>query len=77
MDSVVISVRVRKEVKTKLEEEGVDVQHEVKMFLEHRASQAQLKKALDRIEKLLKERSRPSKKGFAVRSIREDRNAAH
>lgn len=77
MDSVVISVRVRKEIKTKLEEEGVDVQNEVKMFLEHRASQSQLKQALDEIEKILKEHSKPSKKGFAVKSIREDRNADH
>lgn len=77
MESVVISVRVRKEVKTKLEEEGIDVQSEVKMFLEHRASQSQLKEALDRIEKILKKHSKPSKKGFAVKSIREDRSADH
>lgn len=49
MESVVISVRVKTAVKKKLEEEGIDVQNEVRMFLNQKASQIGLKEALDRM----------------------------
>jgi len=77
MESVVISVRIKSAVKRKLEEEGIDVQNEVRMFLNQRASQLELKEAIDRMEEIIRTKSKPSKRGFAVRSIREDRDAAH
>ena len=72
-----ISVRIKSAVKRKLEEEGIDVQNEVRMFLNQRASQLELKEAIDRMEEIIRTKSKPSKRGFAVRSIREDRDAAH
>lgn len=77
MDSVVVSVRIKSAIKRKLEDEGIDVQTEIKEYLTQRASQLEMKGALDRIEKIIREGSKPSKSGFAVKSIREDRNADH
>ena len=72
-----ISVRIKKAVKTKLEEGGIDVQNEVRAFLDQKASQIELKEALDRMETIIRTKVKPSKQGFAVKSVREDRNAAH
>lgn len=77
MDSVVISVRVKKETKTKLEREGIDVEKSIKDFLTRRASQIELRKTIDRLTHIIEKKVKPSKKGFSVKSIREDRNVAH
>ena len=77
MDSVVISVRVKKDTKTKLEREGINVEKSIKDFLVQRAAQLELKKTIDRLVHVIEKEVKPSKKGFAVRSIREDRHVAH
>lgn len=77
MESVVVSVRIKSTVKKTLEKEGIDVQSEIKDFLDQRASQIELKEAISRMKKIIEARVKPSKRGFAVKSIREDRDEAH
>lgn len=77
MDSVVISVRIKKETKTKLEREGIDVEKSVKDFLAQKASQIELKKSINKLAKIIEEKVKPSKKGFSVKSVRGDRDVAH
>lgn len=77
VDSVVISVRVKEEIKSKLEKEGIDVEKSVKEFLMQRAMQIDLKKTITRLAKDIERNVKPSKRGFAVKSIREDRDVAH
>lgn len=77
MDSVVVSVRIKSETKMALEKDGVDVEKAVKDFLVQRAAQIELKKTVERMARSIKKNVKPSKKGFAVRSVREDRDAAH
>lgn len=75
MDSMVISVRVKKELKNTLENEGIDVEKAIKDYLTQRAAQIELKKTVGRLKALIGKNVKPSKKGFAISSIREDRNA--
>ncbi len=77
MDSVVVSVRIKKAVKLELEKEGIDVESAVKEYLVNRAAQLQWKKAVERMTKIIKTKVKPSKEGFAVKSIREDRDVVH
>lgn len=72
--SPVISVRVREEVKKLLEEEGVDIAGEVRRFLEELALKVRLRRYIDKWIRLL-EGVAPSEKGFAERSVREDRES--
>ncbi len=77
MDSVVVSVRVKKETKAKLEKEGINVDKLIKEFLMQRASQIELKRAIRRLKHVIEKNVKPSKRGFSVKSVREDRYAAH
>ena len=77
MDSVVISVRIKKNTKAKLEKEGIDVESSVKEFLAQKASQIELKKKIEALKRIVEKNVKPSKKGFAVKSVRQDRYAAH
>jgi len=77
MESVVISVRVKKETKAKLEEEGIDVERSVKEFLAQKALQIELREKIKRLKAIVEKSVKASRKGFAVKSIREDRYAAH
>ena len=72
--SVVISIRVREEVKRLLEEEGIDVAEEVRRFLEELALKVKLRRYVEKWSKLLTEVT-PSEKGFAASSVREDRES--
>ncbi|MEL9908758.1 MAG: VapB-type antitoxin [Desulfurococcus sp.] len=72
--STVISVRVREDVKKLLEEEGVDIAGEVRRFLEELALKVRLRRYVDKWTRLLGEVV-PSEKGFAERSVREDRES--
>lgn len=72
--SSVVSVRVREEVKRILEEEGIDIGGEVRRFLEELAAKVRLKKYVEKWCKLLEEVT-PSERGFAARSVREDRES--
>ncbi len=74
--SVVISVRVRKEVKEELEKMGINVAEEVRNFLEEMVWRMKVKKEIEEINKLL-ESVKPSPEGFAVKSVREDRDESH
>lgn len=76
MDSVVVSVRIKRETKESLEREGIDVEKTVKDFLIQRAAQIKLRKTVERLARSIKRNVKPSKRGFAVKSVREDRDAA-
>lgn len=77
MESVVISVRIKKDTKSKLEKEGIDVEQSVKEFLTQKALQIELKKKIDALKKIVEKSVKPSKSGFAVKSVRQDRYVAH
>lgn len=70
--STVISVRVKKEIKEELEKSGIDVAEEIKKLLEDLFWKIRIKKQIEKWDKILI-RVKPSEKGFAVRSVREDR----
>jgi hypothetical protein len=70
--SVVISVRVPEEVKKILEENGVDIAEEVRKHLEELAWKIKIRKFVEKWDEILKN-VKPSEPGFAVKSIREDR----
>jgi len=73
-ETEVISVRVRKEVKRELEEMGVNISEEVRNFLEELAWRARIKRKIGEWRSIL-DRTKPSEKGFSVRSVREDRDS--
>jgi thiamine pyrophosphate-dependent acetolactate synthase large subunit-like protein len=70
--SIVISIRIKKEIKELLEKENVNINEEVKKFLEELANKIKMRKHIAEWDKIL-ENVKPSEKGFAERSIREDR----
>jgi len=71
--SSVVSVRIRKEVKQALEEAGVDVNEEVKRFLEELAWKVTVKKNLEAMDAILRKMP-PAPRSFSARSVREDRD---
>ncbi len=73
-ETEVISVRVRKEIKRELEEMGVNVSEEVRNFLEELAWKARIRKKIEEWRSILN-RTKPSEKGFSIRSVREDRDS--
>ncbi|MEM1627546.1 MAG: VapB-type antitoxin [Sulfolobaceae archaeon] len=72
--STVISVRIRKEIKEELEKNGIDIDQEVRKFLEELYLKV---KAKEYVKKWIKdlENVKPSEEGFAVSSVREDRES--
>ncbi|MEM1542384.1 MAG: VapB-type antitoxin [Ignisphaera sp.] len=72
--SSVVSVRVREDVKRFLEEEGIDIGEEVRRFLEELVLKIRIKRYVEKWVKLLEDTT-PSEKGFAARSVREDRES--
>jgi hypothetical protein len=70
----VVSVRVDDKVKRRLEAAGVDVPLEIRHHLEELAWQAELKERLARLDRVLKDVP-PVRKGFAAKSVREDRES--
>ena len=72
--SVVISVRVKKEIKELLESEGVNIAEEVKRFLEELAYKVRIRKYVEKWDRML-EGVKPSPKGFSVSLVREDRES--
>ena len=77
MDSEVISIRVRRGTAQELKKLGINSSEKVKEYLEDLAWKFDARKTLDEMEILIKKHSKPSKLGFALKSIREDRDAAH
>jgi hypothetical protein len=74
MMSEVISVRVSKETKKELEAAGINTSEEVKRYLEELAWKTRSKRAVEEMNEIIRNRVKPSKKGFAVAQIREDRD---
>ncbi len=68
----VISVRVDKRTKEVLKKAGVNVSNEVRDFLHELAWKAELKQRVAKLNGRL-EKMTPAEKGFASRSVREDR----
>lgn len=75
--SVVISVRVRREVKEELERAGIDVGEEVRRFLQELARRVRVERELRELDSLIEGAVKPSPRGFAAGSVREDRDAGH
>jgi predicted transcriptional regulator len=72
--STVVSIRIKKEIKELLEKENVNINEEVKRFLEELANKIKMRKYIAEWDKIL-ENVKPSEKGFAERSVREDRES--
>ncbi len=70
----IVSVRVDRRVKEILERAGVDVNKEVKKFLEELAWKLEVRESVEKLSKIL-EKIPPAEPGFAVRSVREDRES--
>jgi hypothetical protein len=72
MDTEVISIRVKRGTMEQLKKAGINP----KDYIEDMAWKANAKKVLLELKEIVKT-SKPSKAGFAVKSIREDRNETH
>ncbi|MFP3205506.1 MAG: VapB-type antitoxin [Metallosphaera yellowstonensis] len=72
--STVISVRIKKEIKEELEKQGIDVDQEVRKFLEELYLKVKAKEYVNKWIEDLKD-VKPSEEGFSVGSVREDRES--
>ncbi|MGC8932225.1 MAG: VapB-type antitoxin [Thermoproteota archaeon] len=54
MDTVVVSVRVKKRVKEILEEAGINISEELKRYLEDLAWKIEMKRSLEELDKVLR-----------------------
>ena len=54
MDTVVVSVRVKKRIKEILEEAGINISEELKRYLEDLAWKIEMKRSLDELDKVLR-----------------------
>lgn len=77
MNSEVVSIRVKKEVKEALKKAGIDISETVKEYLDKFAKEVESREAMERLETIAQKRIKPSKAGFALKSVREDRNESH
>lgn len=77
MESEVISIRVKRGTSTRLRKLGINSSSKARLYLEKLAWKAEAKKTVDEMAEIIKRYSKPSKPGFAVGSIREDRNETH
>lgn len=74
--SEVVSVRIKKETKDLLIQSGVDIPVAVRNYLEKLALKTRREKNLKNLSRLIEREVKPSRAGFAVNSIREDRDGA-
>ncbi len=78
MDSVVVSVRIKRETKTNLEHAGINLEESIREFIAQKEAFIKLKKTVERLSRAIREKEiKPSKSGFAANSVRGDRDAAH
>jgi hypothetical protein len=77
MESTVVSVRIDKRVKEKLEKEGIDLSYEFKAYIQRRTALLNLKETVDELAVIIDKKVKPSRKGFAESFVRHDRDAAH
>lgn len=75
--SEVVSVRIRKETKRTLEENGVDIASAVRDYLDELSWKVRSKEEVKRLHDLIDRNVKPSKTGAAARSVREDRDHGH
>jgi hypothetical protein len=72
----VVRVRIKKETKEALERSGIDISLVTRSYLERLAWKSQQKKNFKELHQLIEKNVKPSKKGFAMESIKEDRNGS-
>ncbi|MEJ2781338.1 VapB-type antitoxin [Stygiolobus sp. CP850M] len=72
--STVISIRIRKEIKEELEKQGIDIDQEVRKFLEELYIKVKAKEYVNKWVEDLKD-VKLSEEGFSVESVREDRES--
>lgn len=72
-----MSVRLKKGTKARLKHLGIDPSEETRNHLENMAWEEDARITLNRLESIIRDHSKPSPSGFAVKSIHEDRNANH
>jgi len=72
--STVISVRIKKEIKEELEKHGVDIDQEVRKFLEELYLKVKAKEYINKWIEDLKD-VKSSEEGFSSNSVREDRES--
>jgi predicted Fe-Mo cluster-binding NifX family protein len=73
MCSAVVSTRISKKTKETLREAGIDISAEVRKHLEDVADGVRARQSLERLNTIIKQTMPPAKKGYAARSVREDR----
>ncbi|MGC9137060.1 hypothetical protein [Caldivirga sp.] len=69
MSTVVISVRIRREVKEILDEAGINVGEIIRNYLEDLARRIKVQRDLDELDAVLSN-IEPAEKGFAERFVR-------
>jgi antitoxin component of RelBE/YafQ-DinJ toxin-antitoxin module len=74
VQTTVITTRIKKEIKEVLERAGINIPTVIKTYLEELAWKLQLSVETEEMRKLL-ENVKPSEKGFAEKSVREDRES--
>jgi len=72
--STVISVRIKKEIKEELEKHGIDINQELRKFLEELYIKVKAKEYANKWIEELKD-VKPSEEGFSIKSIKEDRES--
>lgn len=72
-----MSVRLKKGTRATLKRLGIDPSEETRSHLENLAWEKDVESTLDKLESIIRIHSKPSASGFAVKSIREDRNEDH
>ena len=68
----IISVRINEKIKEELEKHGIDINQEIRKFLEELYIKVKAKEYVNKWIEELKD-IKPSEKGFSTNSIREDR----
>jgi antitoxin component of RelBE/YafQ-DinJ toxin-antitoxin module len=74
VQTTVITTRIKKEIKEVLDRAGINIPTVIKTYLEELAWKLQLSVETEEMRKLL-ENVKPSEKGFAEKSVREDRES--
>jgi antitoxin component of RelBE/YafQ-DinJ toxin-antitoxin module len=74
VQTTVITTRIKKEIKEVLERAGINIPGVIKAYLEDLAWKLQLSEETEEMRKLLAN-VKPSEKGFAEKSVREDRES--
>jgi hypothetical protein len=74
--SEIVSVRIKKETKEALERSGIDIPAVTRCYLERLAWKSQQEKNVKELHQLIEKNVKPSKKVFASKSFKKDRNVS-